>query len=463
MRHIYSKLRRGAALFLLAAMLCSISSFASSQGYDFKVTAQDGTLKITGLPDGGIVTVIAELNGEEKYKNDLRVPYTGDVDKEHDMGFGFPVRSLEQGSYTVTVQVQSKIMGNVYRDDYGYIGAQRLTMTMGEAVPVNMGNIDPGNSDGLSRSRAVMKPYCPVYSSSSAVGEPFAYLKRHDIVQIIESNGSVAKVKALIQSDDATIEEKDNINAVYKDPNGKTIIGYVNLMNLAMPQNVGTDKPREVAELAYSRLGIRGVYSQDKRYIDYYLDCAALCAWCWYQVGVDMSQYGTNCHGLSDWADNNDCVFWESEQSKAEPALEVSNWKKDHFNPLLHPAPDTLYFTERSKFGAISENNLVHYPEKITADVFNSMQPGDIILFNKVQTVHYKCSCGTEKTFTWAIDESGKGGYDHAAMFVGMRDGIAIIIESSSPSTDPGKNTKISQISMTDKRINDIVKVIRPK
>lgn len=443
-------------------MLCSIPSFASSQGYDFKVTSQEGTLQLTGLPDGGIVIVTATLNGEEKYKNALRVPYSGDVDKEHDMGFGFPVRSLEQGDYTVTVRVQSNIMGNVHKGEYGDIAAHTFTMTMGEATPVNMGNIDSGNSDGLSRSRAVMKPYCPVYSSSSAVGEPFAYLKRHDIVQIIDSNGSVAKVKALIQSDDATIEEKDNINAVYKDPNEKTIIGYVSLYNLDMPQNTDVDRPREAAELAYSRLGIRGVYSQDKRYIDYYLDCAALCAWCWYQVGVDMSQYGTNCHGLSDWADNNDCVFWESEQSKAEPALEVSNWKDDHFNPLLHPAPETLYFTERSKFGAITENNLVHYPKKITEDVFNAMQPGDIILFNKVQTVHYKCSCGTEKTFTWAIDESGKGGYDHAAMFVGMRNGIAIIIESSSPSTDPGKNTKISQISMTDKRINDIVKVIRP-
>lgn len=75
---------------------------------------------------------------------------------------------------------------------------------------------------------------------------------------------------------------------------------------------------RYAVELAYSRLGIKGVYNQDYRLTKgYYTDCAALVSWCYSQVGLDISRKGSTVSALADYADsfskNKGVWVWKAE------------------------------------------------------------------------------------------------------------------------------------------------------
>ena len=108
----------------------------------------------------------------------------------------------------------------------------------------------------------------------------------------------------MVQSGNGQLTVQDDVNTLYTSDDDLVGYGYVNANVFEAPElSYESDIQREVVELAYSRLGSKGVYSQARRYQDYYLDCAALCCWAWHQVGVNpYSGAYTSCGGISSWA-----------------------------------------------------------------------------------------------------------------------------------------------------------------
>lgn len=128
--------------------------------------------------------------------------------------------------------------------------------------------------------------------------------------------------------------------------------------------------------------------------------------------------------------------------------------------------PDSLVFGQ-SKYGVIGEDNLVKFTTSVDASVYASLEPGDIIFFNHEEQLTCQYEGISSHTFTYRVNEGQNGGedggWDHVAVFVGLKSpNVAQIIESSSPSTDPGKNTKVTEMVIGGSKANSVGKIVRP-
>lgn len=457
-------MKRIVCLLMACVLLVMAIPVSAAGSYGFSIS--DGV--ITMDADSSAVRAECTLSsGTTSYQ------FAGNLSQSHQIGL--PIRQLPLAEYSVEI--------NFYDASGNIIGTANGTYTLGVESPSSQQQeqgVPPANDP--SRSRAIMSPYAKVYSSGSLTGEPVAELKRHDVVNVLNISGRVAYIKAVIQSGDGTIVNESDTDARYESSNDLTVYGYVDTSAFDIPlSSYAVDKQREVAELAYARLGLRGVYSQSRRYIDWYLDCSALAAWCWYQVGIDMGQFGTSCTGLAQWATSKgNVVVWEAKRNTEKPAQEIADYKAslpDCLCPVdggcgcgllcdCNDTPDPLEFGE-SKFGTIGEKNLVWFDTYVTQDVLNSLEPGDIIFFNKKEDLTCQYESLVSHTFTYYVNEGADGsddtGYEHVAVFVGLKDdGSAIIIESSSPSEIASKNTKVSTLIAGSDRANTIGRIVRP-
>lgn len=439
-------MKRIVCLLMACVLLVMAIPVSAAGSYGFSIS--DGVITIDA--DSSAVRAECTLSsGTTSYQ------FAGNLSQSHQIGL--PIRQLPLAEYSVEI--------NFYDASGNIIGTANGTYTLGVESPSSQQQeqgVPPANDP--SRSRAIMSPYAKVYSSGSLTGEPVAELKRHDVVNVLNISGRVAYIKAVIQSGDGTIVSESDTDARYESPNDLTVYGYVDTSAFDIPlSSYAVDKQREVAELAYARLGLRGVYSQSRRYIDWYLDCSALAAWCWYQVGIDMGQFGTSCTGLAQWATSKgNVVVWEAKRNTQKPAQEIAEYKA----LLPEDCTESLTFG-KSKFGVIGENNLVWFDTNVTQDVLNSLEPGDIIFFNKKEDLTCQYEDVVSHTFTYYVNEGTNGdddtGYEHVAVFVGLKDdGSAIIIESSSPSEIASQNTKVSTLIAGSDRANTIGRIVRP-
>lgn len=512
--------------FLLSSLLIiqSLSVFAAGS-YSFSY--DDGVIDLS-FDAAQAKTAVCTLKNESFKTLEFR------IDLSNGSQIGLPIRQIPIDTYEVSIKFLG-LLGN----EVGTAGPELLEV--GCESPV--GSLDddgaPGPNDPSS-SRAIMQPVAKVYANASLVGDPIAELKRLDIVSIISKSGNVAHISGFIQSGEGHIENSGPVDATYVDDRGYRYEGYISTEAFQYGnENISyntENKQREVVELAYSRQGIRGVYSQARRYSEYYLDCSALATWCWYQVGIDMSNGGTggtSCTGLIGWADSQgDSVnVWTAEESHVESDAQIAAYKEalhamcpceitrggctsdtcdgtcwsydvvgedwewgepdengdrdkewyDVYDWVNHCVcggaescscqidPEPLVFGS-NKYGPLGEQSLVTYTTSVDEAVYVSLQPGDLIFFNHMETSkpenEYDGHPYTEfidEPFKYRVKETANAGYDHVGVFVGLKDErTALIIESSSPSTDPNKNTKISQIPLGGDRALSIGRIIRP-
>lgn len=487
-------------------LLCMIFSLcAPAYAVDSSLVAEAnsaGSIVTVSTSDGssmsGTIRMMLYKDGEIIYQADYSVGGRLSVE------IGVPVRQIPRGSYVV---------GFTYSQGDTKIAEGDISITTGVTNPTQTGGMEQYEDGSIGAMRVVMVPYAKVYSNSSCVGTPVAELKRHDLVHIIERMGNVAHVEAYIQSGNGTSSAVSGVDAVYSSADDLIVEGYINYMALGLTQlSYAADKGREVVEVGYTRLGTRGVYSQSRRFMGYYLDCSAFASWCWYQVGINMSYGGnTACSGLAQWAQSqtSNVILWEAEKDTAS----VENF----FNRMrstydLGSGSITL---GSSKYGSYTDGDVVYYKNKLTADVVEQMQPGDIVFFNYEvdfaqiasdnvtvintddetltflytweeddswsetdpetgETVEHSSSYTCYQTIDayqeWQnifgvdkplrVDEVSSGvGYEHVGLFVGTRDdNTLIILESANPTS----NTKISEITLAGTRIEDIGMVVRP-
>ena len=383
-----------------------------------------------------------------------------------------PIRNIPLGVYTVAA---------TYIGSNGAQGTSKsITATIGSSsTPVYTSDTQYANSSSNifnnmqtpGFSRAIMVPYTTVYNSSAMAGK-VAELKRLDIVNVLSHNDTVAYVEYTIQSGNGTISVVDDVNAQYDSSDDIRGTGYVYMSSFQTSAKTDEDKQREVVELAYSRLGIRGVYSQNWRYVSYYLDCSAMASWCWYQVGIDFGLW-TTCNGLYHWAEgitDKDVIVWDAVENPelAQNVIEDYREANEHHpsdDPDDDPEPCDCVFEFVNGDKTYSQAQITSYEKMFSFDIFEKLEPGDILLFNYTENMTETSHNGA---FSFPVNEMADGamlgGYDHAVLFVGMNDAQtnATLIETSTPSESPGDNTKITTVTATSEKIDSIVAVIRP-
>ena len=431
------------SFLLILSLLCQSVPAHAAGGTITDVSYADGIIEVTlSGENDNTVSLTLYMDGAAIYMKTAEA-------EEGRVQIPLPVRNLPLGSYTASVSCSGDSAGS-----------RSLTIVTGTESPVAMGgSYHSYTPQTPATSRAVMVPYAKVFASDSMTGEPLAELKRHDLVSILSDNGSISHVKCIIQSGNGSITNIDNTNAEYHSADDLVVTGYMYNTSFSLPSTgQEPDLQREVAELAYTRLGLKGVYSQARRYIDYYTDCSALASWCWYQVGIDFTNFGTACNGIAAWADSQteNVILWDGAEENATPQADFASYKAA--NGIM----DDLYFTG-SFDGTLPETSIVSYMQAVDQSVFAALEPGDLIFFNYYRDITDQYG----GSFRYQVNEDLYGrtsmGYDHVAIFIGARNSSTItVIEASSPSSDPGQNTRISDILLSSDRAGEIVKIIRP-
>lgn len=392
---------------------------------------------------------------------------------------GLPVNKLPADTYEVTVAY--------YNGANEKVAEESVTTSFGSDNPIlSSDSTDAAYiaANPIETMRAIMVPYAKVYANASMSGTPVAELKRHDIVRVSSISNGVAAVTYMIQSGNGTITPEDNVNALYESDDDLVGSGYINASAFELePLSYDSDLQREAVELAYSRLGTKGVYSQARRFLDYYLDCAAMVCWCWHQVGIDVyNGTFTSCNGIANWAQGqtDNVILWAA----TEDYLAVqTEWASTASNHGIGPS-STIDIVDSDETTTTSK--VLDYADTIDRTVWEALEPGDIIFFNHKESLSYfhmhwydgdedddgyyvECTVDLGEHF---INETGPGaGFDHVAMVVGFAsDGkggenkdILTIIETSSPSAEASKNTKVNTIAyLTSSRVEEIKMVVRP-
>lgn len=413
-------------------------------------TAQESD---TGIID---VTYNEPMAGKLVYTvyYDGEIVTTGDVELKGNTTaqVGLPVNRLPYKKYQVTVAY--------YNNDNRKIAEDTLAMTLGCDTPVlSSTNLSGGEikANPIEQTKAIMVPYAKVFSNSTLTGTPVVELKRHDIVQVNSISNGIASIKYMVQSGNGQLTVQDDVNTLYTSDDDLVGYGYVNTNVFEAPElSYESDIQREVVELAYSRLGSKGVYSQARRYQDYYLDCAALCCWAWHQVGVNpYSGAYTSCGGISSWAfsqpSSNNVILWAATEDYTSALMAISEIK------AAHDIEGSITFD-----GGQKEENVLNYMDNISRDVWESLEPGDIILFNWKEDLTYN---GIDFGSYWVNDYGPHKGFDHAALVVGFSsDGeggenkdVLTYIETA----NPDENTKVSSISFSAAQ-ETIRAIVRP-
>lgn len=562
-------MKRVISFFLITVLLLSvlyITAFAGSSGIA-SVSASAGCVTVTFFPysqAGDVWLKITTTSGTTVYTTSK--PFNGSS-----LQFAIPERSFEAGDYIIYIY---------YYCDGILCDSETISYSSSVQSATNTAPSGAPRANTPEKSRAVLVPYANVYSDSS-MSSVIIKLKRYDLVNVYSYSGNIAHVGYQIQSGHGTLTTNSNIDAVYSSPDDVCGRGYMYISDLCL-EHLSTlssaERQRYAVELAYTRLGLKGPYSQPKRFTDYYLDCAAYVCWCWYNAGVDWSMYGTAVSGAESWADNtHNTLIWSAQenqqtaqtafsaQAQGTPAprtmgsiipeyddgryiipsssryaghnisqsvvnqmissvesqvgtgsytlqqayaeLILNNYcfrgqtdllsstgrrstsseqavyaALNGIAPILnsdvsiclldapndYPAVhiDSYYFCYSSDIAYrahgetySTDTTVTSYGLRITNEVFEQMQPGDLIVFNNFETV----TTEDGEEISVQVNEGNYGG-DHIAMFV-KYDSVtntATILESSIASENPSANTKESIIRQFDGRRNQIIKIIRP-
>ena len=460
---------------IISFLLCAFMMINLIAPYSKAYGVEINTISI----EDGIATIemASNIDGEIRLKiyDDATTIYIDVFELNNGkVEIGLPIRSIPYGEYNISATYIRDEQEGVTKTTSAVFGTNN--------TPIYSGNTTYGQTPGFSR--AVMTPYAGVYESAS-MGTKVVELKRLDIVNVLSHNDSIALVEYVIQSGDGTITIVDKLNASYDSSNDIRGVGYMYMSSFQTSSKNDEDKQREVVELAYSRLGSRGVYSQNKRYIGYYLDCSALASWCWYQVGVDFGTW-TSCNGIYNWAKGTaGTIIWDAieDPSIAQAAIndyrdscahssggnispegtDSSDANNDDEDGGSVPCSCTFIFENRGN--EYAEHEMTSYKNAFNFDIFKEMQPGDIILFNYTRELTETVHGGS---FSFPINETEQGmqlgGYDHAAVFVGMNASQTnvLMIESTTASEVAGKNTHLTTMTALNGKMASIVAIIRP-
>lgn len=433
----------GILLAIFSQAVFADGNIISSASFDngvVRVELSEGTAAAAGIS--------INKGGEQIYADSKSVSGTS-------FEFGLHVRNIPNDTYLIVI--------HCYNDAGEVIGEYSLSATFGSASPLDL---QEGENNPLHASRAVMQPYANVYADAS-MGVKIASLKRYDYVHIISSDDIIAKVSYRIQSGNGTTSKIDGTHAIYNSDDDLCGIGYMYMSSFQKTEEAMRleDKQRDVAEIAYSRLGTQGVYNQSLRYQDNYVDCAALAAYCWYQVGYDLSTDGnTACSGLAQWGKDNNAVLWRAGESPDPEgrlaqiaSIDYSDLDEDGDGEIDEgKIPDIpVIFFYGAGGGVYGMDDIIYFSRSFDPNTFKKLQPGDLIFFN------YEIQVRPPEGDYFNTRTSNT--YNHVAIFIGCKTSSSgdVLSVQYIEAANPNENTKITTIAPSEIS-RDIALVVRP-
>ena len=422
-------------LLSFALIICGTSFAAAASGEILSVAVKENTSIIE-------ITMDAPFTGTMVFKIYSGTQLVGrgsfEVENEKTIQYRIPMTALVRGDNTVVfTPINDKGDSAPSKAITVYSGIDTASETGMQDVILNT----------PACSRAVMIPYASVYSDVSMTKE-IAKLKRHDIVFVLKASEFVAKV----------IFDMDTMTQSVDDATQVNRIGYIRTSALTLQDGIKyeADKQREVIELAMTRLGNKGLYSQPNRFKGYYTDCSAFVLFCYYNIGVDFEW--STCTGIANWANSHRqaVLVWQATPTREITAKAIEEFKVAHDMPLEEP----LFFDNNNErydgeYALLNEERILTYESNLRDDVMSKLQPGDVLLCNhKVPVVETSTK---EILGRYCQNETPLGyGYDHVMLFVKYNgDGVITVIHAAGTRT----NTVIDEISQYD---NDIYLVLRP-
>ena len=312
-----------------------------------------------------------------------------------------------------------------------------------------------------AQSRAIMQPYATVYSDPG-LGSKVAQLKKNDLVQVLDyRDGNSIYVKYFIQSGEGTVSVDNGTNATYHENGDLVGTGYIDAKALkrtvyskGSEEDKIADIEKDVVSLALSRLGSRGVYSQNRRYREWYTDCSALATFCWYQAGYDLSETSgcSDCDAIIAYGIDKGSVLWRAKTSGSDPDADeryaipfgTYSYEDDQGNKRTCPSTDLRVTTWI-----------------FTPEVIDQMKPGDVIITAKRTTFtptdpqsHFTVRAYLRHNWSGFICSN------HAMIYIGSQGGSAQIVESAGPSNNAFQNTRVRALSANE--YENIIMVVRP-
>jgi len=379
---------------------------------------------------------------------------------------GLSVRNLQLKNYNASVVFQD--------DDGNIIGPETLSIQTGVSSPVS--TYTQGDEIILQTprmSRAIMQPYAKVYSNSGMTGTPLVELKRHDFVQVIRDLGNVAYVKYFIQSGNGTYQYQSGYNDIngnhvasgvtYSSDDDLTGYGYIYTSAFSLPlTSEETDVAREAVELAYSRLGNKGIYNQMMRYIEYYTDCSAFVSYCYYNASIDFGE-NTSCNGIINWANsqNENVILWDAGINPYAGSFSLSSHALVHASGGVDKEGNPYPIVPDLKLHTSTDTNLtlsdlVSYQRTVDSNVISQLKAGDLLFFNHKQTVYDQFGCNLGN---WQVVEYAEG-LDHVAMVVGTKGNTVTYIHSTPSAANPENGVVMVTATIDD--LANVVKIVRP-
>ena len=419
-----------AIALIFCYLFAALTIPASAEGVSIiSATVNDGVLEVM-LSENTNGMAKIEIANSETIVLSAEKEFNGNI-----VTYGLPVHQLPYAEYRITIKCQ---------DSEGHLfDSTTITAELGEGTGEFGGET---LSNILHASRAIMQPYATVYSDPS-MSVKIANLKKYDYVHVLSEDGLTAKVSYRIQSGNGTTSKIDQTHAIYNSSDDVIGVGYIYTEAFKSPSinNEISDKQRDVVELAYSRLGTKGVYNQGLRLTDCYLDCAALASYCWYQLGYDFSDGGgTACSGIVSWAQGHNAVLWEA---GTQPDISGQMLTTEQAT-----GPEDFFDSETHEYNS---DDFIIFTRTFDPNDFSALQPGDLIFFT--YRIAVQSNDGT--TFYTRLRNT----YNHVVIFVGCKTNSAgdILSIQCIESSNADKNTHITTYAPND-MVQDISMIVRP-
>ena len=142
----------------------------------------------------------------------------------------------------------------------------------------------------LDRIFAVKSPYAGVYSDTSLTRVTRTLVRNDRVIIEKTSNPQILYVEGAVLKKDwgAFLKRPQNDGDRYELEDGafEKFTGYMYRSAFELPSFHNTKNlAHEIADTAHSRLGVNGLYDQDKRAELYYADCSSFVYWAYRQYG----------------------------------------------------------------------------------------------------------------------------------------------------------------------------------
>gem|GEM_PF-5194873 len=309
-----------------------------------------------------------------------------------DVALGAAVSHMKSGSYKVTVwgsDASGSNTGEFFTFDVTIAGGFSTSDITPQSSP-------SGLQPGQEELTAVKTPQAAIYSDRSLSNQAYS-LKQYDRLFYKETlNPLVYYVYGYWIDGVPDIQEGGGSGGYDIITNTVWFDGYM-YANSVLSHAFGEELPKEIVNLAYTRLGLQGIYSQHDRWTQYSQDCSSFVYWVYREFGIPLG-----------FATADGEVQWHLDTLADTPGVVV--WSS---------ADQYEVITGRQYYNEDGDAVTAVKFEYVDPNIIDSLEPGDTLFFNWFEDLHYYDSHGDRQEVSYQVNQGNTYGTDHTGIYIG--------------------------------------------